>query len=68
MKKDRKKAEKIVKDLNKILNDKVHFSIDEKGKLLVSLPLFCKSQAGHRQKHKRDDDFFHGLLLKSEVK
>lgn len=46
------------------LGAEVSGQIYEEGKLLVSLPLFCKSQTGHRQKHKRDDDFFHGILLK----
>ena len=55
MKKDRKKAEKIVKDLNKILNDKVHFSIDEKGKLnILVYEEKLKSKAGRPTGHDFD--------------
>ena len=55
MKKDRKKAEKIVKDLNKILNDKVHFSIDEKGKLnILVYEEKLKSKAGRPPGHDFD--------------
>lgn len=55
MKKDRKKAEKIVKDLNHILNDKVHFSIDEKCKLnILVYEEKLKSKAGRPVGHDFD--------------
>lgn len=67
MKKDRKKAEKIVKDLNKILNDKVHFSIDEKGKLnILVYEEKLKSKAGRPVGH--DFDYERVEQLKSDGK
>ena len=55
VKKDRKKAEKIVKDLNKILNDKVDFSIDENYKLnILVYEEKLKSKAGRPAKHDFD--------------
>ena len=55
MKKDRKKAEKIVKDLNHIINDKVHFSIDENCKLnILVYEEKLKSKAGRPVGHDFD--------------
>ena len=67
MKKDRKKAEKIVKDLNKILNDKVHFSIDEKGKLnILVYEEKLKSKAGRPTGH--DFDYYKVEQMKADGK
>lgn len=55
MKKDRKKAEKIVKDLNNILNDKVHFFIDKDDKLnILVYEEKLKSKAGRPAGHDFD--------------
>ena len=54
MKKDRKKAEKIVADLNQLLNGKVQFSI-EKGKLdILVYEEKLKSKAGRPVGHDFD--------------
>ena len=49
------KANEIVEDLNKLLNDKVHFSIDEKGKLnILVYEEKLKSKAGRPKGHDFD--------------
>ena len=55
MKKDRKKAEKIVKDLNHLLDGKVQFSIDKEGKLnILVYEEKLKSKAGRPKGHDFD--------------
>lgn len=55
MKKDRKKAEKIVKDLNHLLDGKVQFSIDKEGKLnILVYEEKLKSKAGRPVGHDFD--------------
>lgn len=55
MKKDRKKAEKIVKDLNHLLDGKVQFSIDKEGKLnILVYEEKLKSKAGRPTGHDFD--------------
>lgn len=49
------KANEIVEDLNHLLNDKVHFSIDEKGKLnILVYEEKLKSKAGRPVGHDFD--------------
>lgn len=49
------KANEIVEDLNHLLNDKVHFSIDEKGKLnILVYEEKLKSKAGRPTGHDFD--------------
>lgn len=67
MKKDRKKAEKIVKDLNHLLDGKVQFSIDEKGKLnILVYEEKLKSKAGRPVGH--DFDYSKVEQMKSDGK
>ena len=55
MKKDRKKVEKIVEDLNHLLDGKVQFSIDKEGKLnILVYEEKLKSKAGRPTGHDFD--------------
>ena len=59
------KANEIVEDLNHLLNDKVHFSIDEKGKLnILVYEEKLKSKAGRPVGH--DFDYFKVEQMKAD--
>ena len=59
------KANEIVEDLNQLLNGKVHFSIDEKGKLnILVYEEKLKSKAGRPVGH--DFDYFKVEQMKAD--